>query len=85
MAGFGAGMQVVMGHVACPSGFIEPGLDRVIDPLSRRFLKMDGLVKPAHGTIIPARLPCISFFPRPSAPRCCRSISWSSWESCRCC
>lgn len=26
------------------------------------------------GMIIPARLPCISSFPRRSAPRCCRSI-----------
>lgn len=85
MTGLGAGMQVMMGHVARPSAFVGPGLDRAIDPLPRRFLKMDGPVKPAHDAITPARLPCISFFPRPSAPRCCPSISWSSSESCRCC
>lgn len=39
-----------------------PGLDRAIDPLSRRFLKRDGPVKPVRDTIIqdtiiPARLP----------------------------
>jgi len=32
-----------------------PGLDRAIDPPSRRFLEISGPVKPAHGTIIPAR------------------------------
>ena len=32
-----------------------PGLDPAIDPLPRRFLKMGGRVKPAHGTIISAR------------------------------
>jgi hypothetical protein len=36
-----------MGHLPRPVGFIGRGLDPAIDPLSRRFLKMAGPVKPA--------------------------------------